>query len=81
MNLYFKCNKLDPFGYRDGKMEKQYVFRLSYEDETTYEFTDDQYYKIELLRIRMLNHIATCDHSQCQLVFRGHYDDCDNAKE
>ena len=54
---------------------------MSYEDETTYEFTDDQYYKIALLRIRMLNHIATCDHSQCQLVFRGHYDDCDNAKE
>jgi len=80
LNLYFKCNKLDPFGYRDGKMEKKYVHRSS-GDETTYEFTDDQYYKIELLRIRMLNHIATCDHSQCQLVFVGHYDDRANAKE
>ena len=71
MNLYFKCNKLDPFGYRDGKMEKKYVSRDS-GGETTFEFTDDQYYKIELLRIRMLNHVATCDHSQCQLVFVGH---------
>jgi len=66
-------------------MEKKYVSRYIDDDEntheTTYEFTDDQYYKIELLRIRMLNHIATCDHSQCQLVFKGHYDDSNNAKE
>ena len=52
-------------------MEKKYVFRDS-GLEKTFEYTDDQYYKIELLRIRMLNHIATCDHSQCQLVFVGH---------
>ncbi len=37
------------------------MFRSS-GDETTYELTDDQYYKIELLRIRMLNHIAKCYH-------------------
>ena len=63
MNLYFKCNKLDPFGYRDGKMEKKYVNRDSGGVETTYELTDDDYCKIELLRIRMLNHIAKCYHS------------------
>ena len=39
-----------------------------------HKMTDDQFYKIEFLRISMLNHIATCDHSQCQLVFKGHYD-------
>jgi len=38
-------------------MEKKYVSRDSGGD-TTYELTDNQYYKIELLRIRMLNHIA-----------------------
>ena len=44
-------------------MEKKYVHRDSEGGgETTYELTDDQYYKIELLRIRMLNHIAKCYH-------------------
>ena len=41
-------------------MEKKYVNRDSGGVETTYELTDNQYYKIELLRIRMLNHIAKC---------------------
>ena len=62
LNLYPKCNKLDPYGYRNGQMEKKYVRRDS-GGETTYELTDDQYYKIELLRIRILNHIAKCYHS------------------
>jgi hypothetical protein len=61
LNLYFKCHKLDPFGYRDNQMEKEYYSYYS-GGVTTLEMTDDQYYKIELLRIRMLNHIATCNH-------------------
>ncbi len=64
LNFNPKCNKLDPFGYRDGQFEKTRVERNSDGDETIHKnFNDDDYYKIELLWIRMLNHIATCDHS------------------